>query len=596
MKFNQFSKFNNKQRQDIELSSSSLPSSSSSFKDVEIIHEKFNSKKVGHNISGTSSPNPSQIGVYYEGDSESARNSVSLFHAANKLDKLDKGDKIEQDSELTGPEETVSENGEITYTYDISQLPPSTEIAKVAVENGGKFSYSSTEVKKLLRQYDKHVLTFLSFLYFLSHLDRGNIGNAKLAGMDRDLRMSSQDFTLIVIIFFLGYIAFQWGILLWKIIKPRNFAPWIIIGWGIISTCSSTVQTWKQLLALRFVLGALEACFSPGIYYYFSFFYHRSEIAKRIGLFQSTAPISAAVSGSIAYGITNHITSHMAPWRLLFIIEGVPSIFAGLVAFYAISNGPQYSRFLTLRQKQIASVRTLEQSGSTSRGHEFNIHDAIKALLDVKIWATMVLYFCISLCQNPLPIFLPSIIEGMGYEDIKAQGMTAPPYILAVFSIIGTAYYSDKYMQRAYAIIICMVVAVIGYLLVALGPSDGSRYLGLFFAVPAVYASLSIIMAWTGDNQGSDSKRGISYVVLHFFGMTGPIVGTTLFPDTDGPRYTKGIWVTTGMIVFIGVFSFVYRMYLERENRKLNEKYGPVSLADIRKCNDDTQPKFRYVL
>lgn len=488
-------------------------------------------------------------------------------------------------------------DGETYYTYDVSALPPNSEIEHYALENGGAFTYTKSEVRRLLRQYDKHILTFVSYLYFLSHLDRGNIGNAKLAGMGKDLDLEGKRFELVVIMFFVGYICFQWGILLWKIIKPRQFVPWIIIGWGIVSTCCAAVQTWRELLILRVLLGVFEACFSPGIYYYFSFFYHREEIAKRIGGFQCFSPISSAVSGAIAYAVTNSHTYSIAPWRLLFVVEGVPTILGGLIAFFAIINSPESCWFLDAKQKMIAQARTLGQAGSVNRGGKaLNTGEIIDALLDFKIWANTILFFCITLCQVPLPIFLPSIIAGMGYKSINAQGMTAPPYIVAVFAILLVCYLSDKYLKRALFFVISLAVAAVGYILLAVSPVTGGRYFGLYLAVPGVYAALAMVMSWTGDNQGSDSKRGVGYVVLHVFGMTGPIVGTLLFPDKDRPHYTKGIWVTFGIVVFTMAFGTVFALYLHRENKKLDQKYGPADPKKLRTCSDDTQKDFRYVI
>lgn len=529
-------------------------------------------------------------------DSLSSDNSGVFYRPENSDGK---NTYTESTIEITNPfpEQHVGPDNEVEYTYDISQLPSDSEVAKEAIENGGKFTYTRSEVKKLLRQYDKHILTFLCFLYFLSHLDRGNIGNAKVAGMNRDLGITSSQFSLVVSMFYVGYIVFQWGILLWKVIPPRMFAPWIIIGWGIVSTCCAVIKNWKQLLALRVVLGIFEACFSPGIYYYFSFFYHRSEIAKRVGIFQSFSPISSAVSGAIAFGITKHAPSGIEPWRLLFIVEGVPSVLGGLVAFYAIINGPESSRFLTQRQKNIAAVRTLEQAGSVHRGgRKLNFKEVYETLADFKIWANTAMFFCITLCQVPLPIFLPSIIEGMGYQGIYAQGLTAPPYLVAVAGILTTCYISDKYLQRAYPISVCLLIASVGYILLSVSRTTGVKYFGLYLAVPGVYSALSIIMTWTGDNQGSDTKRGVGYVVIHVIGMVGPIVGTFLFPSTEAPHYKKGIWVTTGIVMFCMLFSLVYRAYLVRENRKRDEKYGPVDKDEIRKCNDDTQKEYRYVV
>ncbi|VVT45812.1 uncharacterized protein SAPINGB_P000903 [Magnusiomyces paraingens] len=514
---------------------------------------------------------------------------------SSSVEKFSHVEELSQDD--LAPQKIDNGEGQITFIYKQSQFPPDSELARYAANNDDKITYTQSEVKKLLRQYDKHILTFVSFLYFLSHLDRGNIGNAKLAGMQKDLNFEGRQFELIVIMFFVGYICFQWGILLWKIVKPSHFVPWIILGWGIVSTCCAAVQNWKQLLVLRVILGIFEACFSPGIYYYFSFFYHREEIAKRIGGFQCFSPISSAISGVIAYGITNHAPKGIVPWRLLFIVEGAPTILGGLIAFFAIINSPHSCWFLSEKQKLIAQARTLGQSGSVNRGgHGLNKKEIIAALLDFKIWANTILFFCITMCQVPLPIFLPSIIEGMGYQNIEAQGMTSPPYLVAVIAILTVCYFSDRYLKRAFFLVASLALAAVGYILLAVSPVTGGRYFGLYLAVPGVYAALAMIMAWTGDNQGSDSKRGVGYVILHVFGMTGPIVGTFLFPDSERPHYRKGIWVTFGIVIFTIVFGAVYGLYLFRENKKLDKKHGPADPKKIRTCSDDTQKDFRYVI
>lgn len=470
--------------------------------------------------------------------------------------------------------------------------------------------YTEKEEKNLLRKYDTHVLSFLCILYMLSHMDRTNIGNAHTAGMSEDLEMTSSQYQLILNFFYIGYICFQWCILLWKSSKPRVFVPFVIIIWGTISAAQGAVTNWKQLLATRYLLGAFEAAFSPGIYYYFSFFYHRHEMAKRVGLFQSFSPISSSFTGAIAYAITSHASSEpMAPWRLLFVVEGIPSILCGFIAFYAIYNGPHDCRFLTPREKLIAKARTYKQAGKVDRGgSSLNYKEVFGTFKDPKIWFHTLLYFAMNVASVPIPIFLPTILAGIGYTSINAQGMSALPYLVAVVAILVTCYLSDKYTQRAYAIIACCATAIVGYVLLAVCKTEGARYFGLFLAVPGVYTSHAIIMTWTGDNQGTDSKRGAGYVILHIFGLTGPILGTRLFPKTEAPHYLKGIWITVGFISFTLVLSAVYRVYLMRENKKLDKKHGTLTeLAhksgeevDIQMmrsmCMDEKSPMYRYIL
>lgn len=473
-------------------------------------------------------------------------------------------------------------------------------------------AYTPSEEKRLLKKYDLHVLTFLCAVYLLSIMDRTNIGNAYQAGMATQLGLENKGregaYPLVLNFFYIGYIMFQWCIMLWKVWRPSLFAPVVIICWGVVSCAQAAVKTWVQLLGTRFLLGAFEAAFSPGIYFYFSFFYHRQEMAKRVGVFQSFSPLSSSFSGAIAYAITQHppapaAARKMDPWRLLFLIEGMPTIVCGFIAFYAIYDSPHTCRFLSPRERDIARARTLQQAGSVDRGgHTLSPADTLATLADPKVWFHTVLYFSMSVASVPIPIFLPTILKGIGYTNITAQGMSAPPYLVAVVAIIAVCYLSDRFQQRAWAIIACCVAAIAGYVILALGQGAGVRYFGLFLAVPGVYASHAIIMTWTGDNQGSDSKRGVAFIVLHVFGLTGPILGTRLFPKTQEPRYLQGIWVTVGFVALTLVVTGVYRVYLARLNRRLDERQGNVaSLLKARgaaenRCMDENSPLYRYFL
>lgn len=484
---------------------------------------------------------------------------------------------------------------------------------RIQIQNGATLIYSHQEEKTLLRKFDLHILSFLCIVFMLSHMDRTNIGNAFQAGMGKELNIDNSQYQLILNFFYIGYICFQWCILLWKTWKPSVFVPIVIISWGITSCSQGAVQNWKLLILTRFLLGALEAAFSPGIYYYFSFFYHRHEMAKRIGIFQSFSPISSSFTGAIAFAVTKRAKSHvhsLNPWRLLFIIEGVPSIFFGFLAFYCIYNGPYSCRFLTSREKDIAKSRTFKQVGTVDRGgSSISIGQIIETFKDPKIWFNTLLYFCMNVASIPIPIFLPTILAGIGFTDITAQGMSAPPYLVAVIAILFTCYISDKYLQRAYAIATCCAIAIIGYIILAVCKSEGVRYFGLFLAVPGVYACHAIIMTWTGDNQGSDSKRGAGYVILHVFGLTGTILGTRLFPKSSGPRYDKGIWITVGFISLTLVTSLFYRWYLAKMNQKLDSKHGKLELLlkeralgrsespkiSKNRCMNENSPLYRYI-
>ena len=147
-------------------------------------------------------------------------------------------------------------------------------------------------------------------------------------------------------------------------------------------------------MASRFFLAVAEAGFGPGVPYLLTFFYRRHELGLRCGLFLSAAPLASSFAGALAYGITSgHPT--IENWRLLFIVEGIPSILLAFVAFRYIPDSPDTARFLTQEEKEVARARAIQQTGSTGTariGH-INFRDVLMALRDVKTWIPPFMYF-----------------------------------------------------------------------------------------------------------------------------------------------------------------------------------------------------------
>jgi MFS family permease len=156
------------------------------------------------------------------------------------------------------------------------------------------------------------------------------------------------------------------------------------------------------MMAARFFLGFFEAGYGPGIPYLLSFFYLRHEIGVRIGVFLSAAPLATCFAGALAYGITSgNDEGRIANWRLLFLVEGLPCIIAGIVTFFMLPDSPEKASFLTEEEKLVAKARGVRQVGDQEAhrvGH-INFKDIGAALLDLKV------RFPLHLLQISLPSF-----------------------------------------------------------------------------------------------------------------------------------------------------------------------------------------------
>lgn len=142
-------------------------------------------------------------------------------------------------------------------------------------------------------------------------------------------------------------------------------------------------------MALRFLMGAFEAGFGPGVPYLLSFFYRRHELGLRCGLFLSAAPLANTFAGALAYGITSGHAA-IANWRLLFLVEGLPVIAAALLAWFFVPDSPTAARFLTEEEKEVTRTRGLQQAGDAERESKIQWKELAATVLDLKAWFTAV--------------------------------------------------------------------------------------------------------------------------------------------------------------------------------------------------------------
>ncbi|KAI1338621.1 MFS general substrate transporter [Xylariaceae sp. FL0016] len=437
-------------------------------------------------------------------------------------------------------------------------------------------NYSRQKEDSIVRKLDLNLMSLLFVLYMLAFLDRSNIGNARIAGLADDFDLDSAKYQWLLNIFYIAYVIAEFGVLLWKIFPPHLVGAVIVFGWGLISTLQASTSNWNDLMALRFFLGVFEACYGPGIIYLLSFFYLRHEIGFRCGIFASAAPLASTFAGALAYGITN-ISSHLANWRLLFLVEGLPTILMAIFAFHFIPDSPEKARFLKPQEKAIVRLRAVRQVGTDANARigSFSPRDLLPVITDAKAWLCGLMYFCSNVTYSSLPVFLPTILEDMGYTAINAQGLSALPSFAAFFCALATTWIADKTQQRCLVILLTSVVGGIGYVILATVETVGVRYFATFLASAGVFSTVPNILGLTLNNQGSDVRRGMSIVFINLIGQCGPFLGTNVFPTEEGPRYVKGMSVCAGFMFLSAVLALTQRILLSWVNARLDRDHGP---------------------
>lgn len=330
-------------------------------------------------------------------------------------------------------------------------------------------------------------------------------------------------------------------------------------------------------MACRWFLATAEAGFGPGMPYLFSFYYNRRELGTRCGFFLSAAPLATTFAGALAYGITQG--SYAIPsWRLLFIIEGIPPLILSVVVFFMLPDSTDNAKFLTEEEKAVARARALRATGheetGTSKGHDLghiDWGDAFGAFKTPQVWVQALMYFSCNVAFSSLPVFLPTILTGMGFTNVNAQGLTAPPYFLSFLVCIFSTWLGDRTQQRGLIITVLSVIGCVGYILLATCKTVAVRYAGVFLAASGVFPAISNILSWLLTNQRSDTKRGFGIATMNIIGQCGPLLGTRVFPTSAEPYYVTGMSICAAFMAFNALLAFGLRTYFKKMNDRWDE-------------------------
>lgn len=459
---------------------------------------------------------------------------------------------------------------------------------KVAVEgqgdNGRRPSFASDNSftnptgineKKLLRKLDLKLLPPLSLLYLLSFLDRSNVGNARIEGLATDLKITGNQYLMTLTIYFIGYVLFEipCNIVL-KRTTPKFWLPTLMLAWGIVATLMGVSQNFGGFLAARFFLGVTESGLFPGVVFYLSMWYKRTETHYRVALFFSAASLAGAFGGILAYGIgfMKNVGGYNG-WRWIFIIEGLLTVVVATAAYFFIHNYPFTAPFLTEDERAFIQSRLKYDSDATN-DEKFAWKNVNAALKDYKCWLYGLGFHTMSLPLYTLSLFLPTIIKQLGYTAAQAQLLTVPPYAVATILTVAVAILAEKTQRRAPFVIASSTLAIIGYIILLTAPikRPGVSYTGTIFAAAGIYPSTAIVLSWPTANVSGQSKRATATAMTITIGNLGAVLGTQLYRPNTSPRWYLGHSFALGYLCCnIGVALTLWGL-LRRENRIKRER------------------------
>lgn len=322
----------------------------------------------------------------------------------------------------------------------------------------------------------------MSLLYLVSFLDRTNIGNAKLDGLTEDLHLSPGDYNASLSIFFVSYALFEplTNILL-KRLRPSVFLPVTMTLWGICMTTMGLVHNFGGLATARWFLGMTEAGLFPGINYYLSCWYKRSEFGIRAAIFFSAAALAGSFGGLLAAAIAQMKGIGGKPgWAWIFILEGLATILIGIASYWMVHDFPDEAKFLS-DEDRARVLRRLKADKQSSAQHEsFQMKYFWASVRDWKTWCFAIIYMGADMALYAFSLFLPTIIQTLGYQSTKANLLSVPPYAAAAIMTVLVGWYADKTGKRGWCNICISLLGIVGFSMLLGSQLPGVKYAGTF--------------------------------------------------------------------------------------------------------------------
>ncbi|HFP7024623.1 TPA: MFS transporter [Acinetobacter baumannii] len=443
--------------------------------------------------------------------------------------------------------------------------------------------------EQTIKRISSRIIPFLIILFIMAFLDRTNIGFAALH-MNDAIGITQTIFGLGAGVFFLGYFIAEVpsNVLLHRF-GARIWIARIMITWGIIAGLMGFIHSGTQFIILRFLLGIAEAGFFPGVIFYLTLWFPAKYRARVFATFYLGLPIAQIIGAPISVGLMQWgNTIGYEGWRLMYILEGIPSIILGLVCLKYLTNNPKEAQWLTAEQRQwlMNTLEREEREKQQSADAALTKGELIKQVFkNPLVWIMAIVYFGITSGSNAMFFFLPSVLEsfrntfGMQISLIQNGLLTAIPYAFAAVGMVLWSRRSDRKQERykhgacaalmaALAIAIALIVnqpwaIIVGFILLAIGVFSA---INIFWTIPGQ----------TLTGVGAAAGIGLINSVGNLSGFTGPYLTGYLYTTTG--TYTVAFLAIAGFVA-MGGLGLLLLAKLKSDSLKVEQRRLKVRTA-----------------
>ncbi|MBW0469747.1 hypothetical protein O181_009462 [Austropuccinia psidii MF-1] len=502
--------------------------------------------------------------------------------------------------------------------------------------------------QELLKKLDWNVLPALSLLWLACFIDRTNIGNAKVGGMNTSLGLHGNQFNIGLAVFYITYIFSELpSNYILKRLGGKLWLPFLVASWGIITIMSGFMTNFASLIIIRLLLGLFEGGLLPGMVVYLSTMYKRHELQLRVGIFFAFASLSGAFGGLLAYAIEQMDgVSGKKGWQWLFYLEGIATVFIAIFAWCCLPQNLETASFLTPSQRDFA-VNRLKFSSTSSKpnvrfspmvqsdssnqdfvnpisvvyesqdensngkiekaetlvenskmnsenvsiSENFEMIEVIRGFKEPQVWISGLGYMALCVGLYSYSLFLPSIISGMGYRGSQAQLFSSFPYLPASVLVVVIAFLADKWQVRGPIVICLLPLTIVGYVLAITAETNKVRYIAVFFMSAGIYPSIPSILCILPNNVSGLTKRSVTTALQLMIANCAGFIGTFIYTSEQAPTYRRGHSIALGFTCLAWIMIGLNSIYCLFENHARSRGKRDMNITEYLKLVSDGKTK-----
>jgi ACS family tartrate transporter-like MFS transporter len=343
----------------------------------------------------------------------------------------------------------------------------------------------SINERALVRKMFWRIVPLLMLIYFISYIDRINVGFAALT-MNKEIGLTAYLFGWGAGIFFIGYFLFEVPAnLFMERLGARRWFARILFTWGILSCAMAFVQGPTSFLVLRFLLGVSEAGFFPGVILYLTYWFPARYRARIVAAFTLSVPVSVAVGAPLSMWILGFDgVGGLKGWQWLFIIEGLPAVLATYVVLRFLADRPAKVTWLSADEKNwVHQQLAIDDQRSTDNIKADGVWEAIK---NPAVLGLAFVYFCNTGANLGLSFFMPQIVKLHGYSNTYVGLVTSIPYVAGCVGMLLCGYVADRFRAPRALLIATVLLATSGFCLAAALPPSSWSIVALSIAAVGI--------------------------------------------------------------------------------------------------------------